>query len=132
MFNPTKKAKFSNPNKFKSIIDNNIDNKIVVTQNKILKLHNEINKLNNSFNSKFDLLLGKITEIINSQKHIKNNIIAVKETLNNINNNIDQQKIISDILTQNQQQIAEMLFNGDNSMITIPQDNFTEQNSYYS
>lgn len=149
MFNPSKRSKmissFNNNSQGNYTIKNNsnndgkniftIDSKIFNVQCKILKLHNDINKIEEGLSNKLEAIITNITNINKTQKCIKNDITAIKEmlgpSLSSINNNIEQLKTCCDILIQNQQRMAEILFNGDNTMIDIPQNNNSGYN-YYS
>lgn len=151
MFNPSKRSKMisslNNNSQGNYTIKNNsnndgrniftIDSKIFNVQCKILKLHNDINKIEEGLSNKLETIITNITNINKTQKCIKNDITAIKEmlgpSLSSINNNIEQLKTCCDILIQNQQHIAEILFNGDNTMINIPQNNNSSYNyNYYS
>jgi predicted nucleic acid-binding Zn-ribbon protein len=136
-FNTNTKDNYTIQNSSNSNEDNisTINYKIFNIQCKILKLHNDVNKLESELSNKLETIITNITNINKTQKCIKKDISAIKEmlgpSLSNINNNIEHLTTCCDILIQNQQHMAEILFNGDNTMITIPDNNNSGYN-YYS
>ena len=151
MYNPTKKVKYSFSQQNSNTIQRQyssklqehptkltINQQIYMLETKIEHINSNILQINNSIDIKLNSIINELQSINKTQNKIKNELSGFKDCLgtylSTISSNLEHIKVSCDILTQNQQRIADILFNGDSSMISsalpIPLNNSVA--NYYS
>jgi ribosomal protein S1 len=135
MYNPSKKAKYSFPKLNNTQQPNNTIHKITIIENKIDSIKSNIIQINNSIDININKILYELKNLNKTQYNIKTELINLNNSLNSylisINNKLETISTSCNILAQNQQKMASILFNGDSSMITELSGGITAEVDYY-